>query len=245
MGQPLITEYEQSLEALSRNEFQDEVSAYLQAVIIDFQVVPSNPQGDAGLDGFSHHGERAYCCYGPEHNAFKQNKDREDAIVDKFKSDLRRLYELDTHGKRLVIKENKEIATILPGGRKIKHVELIVNWFGSHRILSRILTAAGHYAEASECRYIEVECHGDGCRPKTACKPAFCRRSDDSPSKTEDLHPEDREESGDRGSCQHGEVHQENDGSSGNCWWPKGSHRFTSDRIANRLENGACLRSGA
>src|ERR1700685_314355 len=119
MGQRQITEYEQRLEALSRNEFQDEVSAYLQAVIIDFQVVPSNPQGDAGLDGFSHHGERAYCCYGPEHNAFKQNKDREDAIVDKFKSDLRRLYELDTDGKRLVIKENKEIATILPEGRKI------------------------------------------------------------------------------------------------------------------------------
>lgn len=156
MGQPQITEYEQSLEALSGNEFQDEISAYLQAVIIDFQVVPANPQGDAGLDGFSHHGERAYCCYGPEHNAFKQNKEREDAIVDKFKSDLRRLYELDTNGMKLVVKENKEIETILPEGRKIKHVELIVNWFGSHRILSRILTAAGHYAETSQCRYIEA-----------------------------------------------------------------------------------------
>jgi hypothetical protein len=157
MAQPQITEYEQSLEALSGNEFQDEVSAYFQAVIIDFQTVPASPQGDAGLDGFSHHGERAYCCYGPEHNAFKKSKEREDAIVEKFKGDLRRLYEVDTDGKKLVFCENKEIETILPEKRKIKHVELIVNWFESHRILSRILTAAAQYAAASQCRYIEID----------------------------------------------------------------------------------------
>jgi len=130
MGQPQITEYEQSLEALSGNEFQDEVSAYLQAVIIDFQTVPASPQGDAGLDGFSHHGERAYCCYGPEHNAFKKNKEREDAIVEKFKGDLRRLYEVDTDGKKLVFCENKEIETILPEKRKIKHVSSSLTGLG-------------------------------------------------------------------------------------------------------------------
>lgn len=157
MGQPQITEYQQSLESLTGNEFQDEVSACLQGVIIDFQTVPSNPQGDAGLDGFSHHGERAYCCYGPEPNAFKKNKEREDAIVEKFKEDLRRLFEVKNEGKKLIVSENKEIDSILPKGRKIKHVELIVNWFDSHRILSRILTAAAHYAEASQCRYIEKD----------------------------------------------------------------------------------------
>jgi hypothetical protein len=157
MADPHRTEYEQSLEALDGNDFQDEVSAYLQGVIIDFQVVPANPQGDAGLDGFSHHGERAYCCYGLEHNTFKNNKEREDATVEKFRSDLRRLYELDTDGKtKLVVKENKEIKTILPDGMKIKHVELIVNWFGSHRILNRILSAHRKYAQTSLCRFIEV-----------------------------------------------------------------------------------------
>src|ERR1700682_4101900 len=118
MGQPQITEYQQSLEPLTGNEFQEEVSACLQGVIIDFQTVPASPQGDAGLDGFSHHGERAYCCYGPEHDAFKKNKEREDAIVEKFKGDLRRLYEVDREGKKLVFCENKEIKTILP--EKIK-----------------------------------------------------------------------------------------------------------------------------
>lgn len=58
MAQPQRTEYEQSLEALSGNDFQDEVSAYLEGVIIDFQVVPAKPHGDAGLDGISHQGER-------------------------------------------------------------------------------------------------------------------------------------------------------------------------------------------
>lgn len=157
MAQAQRTEYERSLEALSGNDFQDEVSAYLEGVIIDFQVVPASPQGDAGLDGFSHQGQRAYCCYGPEHNAFKENKEREDSIVEKFKSDLRRLYELDTDGTKLVVKENKEIKTILPDGTKIKHVELIVNWFGSHRILNRILSAHRKYAKASQCRYIELD----------------------------------------------------------------------------------------
>jgi hypothetical protein len=156
MADPHRTEYEQSLEALSGNDFQDEVSAYLKGVVIDFQVVPANPQGDAGLDGFSHHGEIAYCCYGLEHNAFKDNKEREDSIVEKFKSDLRRLYELDTDGKNLVAKENKEIKTILPDGTKIKHIELIVNWFGSHRILNRILSAHRKYAKASASRYTDV-----------------------------------------------------------------------------------------
>jgi hypothetical protein len=81
-----------SLSILNGDDSQDEVSARLQGVIIDFQPVPSNPQGDAGIDGFSHHGERAYGCYGPEQDAFKKNKDREKAIVDKFKEDLLRIF---------------------------------------------------------------------------------------------------------------------------------------------------------
>ena|ERR1035437_3645293 len=98
----LVQEYAESLAALTGDEFQREVCARLQTAILGFQSIPSRPQGDAGLDGFSHNGERGYCCYGPEHDAFKTNKQRENAIVDKFKSDLRRLCELDFEKKNLV-----------------------------------------------------------------------------------------------------------------------------------------------
>src|ERR1700685_3669119 len=114
MGHPLIIEYSQSLAILSGDDFQDEVSARLQGVIIVFQSIPSQPQGDAGIDGLSHRGERAYCCYGPEQDAFKENKDRVRAIVDKFKEDLRRIFELEFVTRKLNHAPNLEIGTILP-----------------------------------------------------------------------------------------------------------------------------------
>jgi len=155
MGHPLITEYSESLAVLNGDDFQAEVSARLQGVIVDFQTVPSDPQGDAGIDGFSHHGERAYCCYGTEQDAFKKNKDREKAIVGKFKGDLLRIFELEPEKGKLKERLNGEMQTILPEGKKIKHIELIVNWFDSHRVLSPILSAAAKYVEASACRYVE------------------------------------------------------------------------------------------
>lgn len=155
MFKSLIDEYAHSLAALTGNDFQNEVSARLQSVIIDFQNVPAKPHGDAGLDAFSHGGERAYCCYGPEHNAFKTNKQREDAIVDKFKSDLRRLFELEFNSKVLVVSDSPEMSTILPDHCKIKHVFLLVNWFESHRVLNPILTAANEYGHASKCKYVD------------------------------------------------------------------------------------------
>ena len=155
MALSLIEEYAHSLGALTGNDFQCEVSARLQSVIIDFQTVPAKPQGDAGLDAFSHSGERAYCCYGPEHSEFDTKKKREQAIIEKFKADLRRLFELTFEKKKLVFCESPEMATILPNGCKIKHVELLVNWFESHRVLGPILTAAKEYRCASQCRYVD------------------------------------------------------------------------------------------
>ena len=91
MSNTLILEYEQSLAALSGDDFQNEVIARLQSFINDFQPIPAYPHGDAGIDAISHRGEHAYCCYGLIHDAFKSNKKREDAIVDKFRSDLRQI----------------------------------------------------------------------------------------------------------------------------------------------------------
>jgi hypothetical protein len=152
--QSLIDEYAASLEALSGAIFQAEVCARLQTFIIGFQTVPDKPHGDAGLDAFSDHGERAYCCYGPEHDQFKTPKQRETAIVTKFRSDLRRLYEVEFDKKVLRICESPEMASILPKGRRIKEIQLLVNWFESHRILSPILSLAEEYQHASKCRYV-------------------------------------------------------------------------------------------
>ncbi len=154
-SQSLIEEYAQSLAALSGNDFQAEVCARLQTFIIGFQNVPAKPQGDAGLDAFSDRGERAYCCYGPERDEFKTNKQRENAIINKFKGDLRRLYEVDFEKEVLQVSESPEMATILPKDRKIKQIELLVNWFESHRILNPILSAAEEYQKVSKCRYVE------------------------------------------------------------------------------------------
>jgi hypothetical protein len=140
MGSSLAGEYAESLASLEGDDFQREVCARLEGVFLGFQVVPAKPQGDAGLDGFSHHGERGYCCYGPEHDSFKTNKRRESAIVEKFAGDLRRLFELDVKNGKLVHKDSPEMGTILPKGRRLKHIELVVNWFESHRVLGPILT---------------------------------------------------------------------------------------------------------
>ncbi|HEY3441622.1 MAG TPA: hypothetical protein VGK29_12745 [Paludibaculum sp.] len=152
----LVQEYAQSLAALTGNEFQCEVCARLQSAILGFQTIPAKPQGDAGLDGFSHNGQRGYCCYGPEHDEFKTAKQRENAIVDKFKSDLRRLCELDFNKKKLVCIESQEMATILPDGCKLMHITLLVNWFESHRILNPLFSAFNEYKTTSVCRYVEA-----------------------------------------------------------------------------------------
>jgi hypothetical protein len=150
----LVQEYADALSALSGNDFQAEVCARLQSVILGFQTVPAKPQGDAGLDAFSHEGRHAYCCYGPEHDEFKNSKQRETGVVNKFKADLRRLFELVFENKKLVRSKSPEMATILPTGQKIEHIELIVNWFESHRVLNPISTAVTECKLASECRYV-------------------------------------------------------------------------------------------
>ena len=150
----IADEYARSLASLSGTDFEAEVCARLQSVNLGFQTVPAKPQGDAGLDGLSHNGECGYCCYGPEHDEFKQNRSREAAITKKFKADLRQLFELNIKGRQLVRSANVEMAKILPKGRKLKHIQLMVNWFESHRVLGPISTAADEYREVSECRYV-------------------------------------------------------------------------------------------
>lgn len=151
----LKVEYEQALSLLTGDAFQEEVSVRLATNILSFQYVPRKPHGDGGLDGLSHDSERAYCCYGPEFSSFKTAKELTADIVEKFKSDLCRLFELAMDNRKIVQGENKEIAAILPEGTTLKHITLIVNWFDSNRILGPIGTAVKNYRTSSCCKYVD------------------------------------------------------------------------------------------
>jgi hypothetical protein len=149
--------YAKMLGTLEKDAFQDEVCARLASVFADFQRIPAKPRGDAGLDGLSHGQARAYCCYGPEQEAFKTNvKGLKADIVAKFRGDLRRIFELDYEKKKLVRKSTPEMKTILAAGRRIANVYLIVSCFESHQIIGPLNESFQEYTAASSCTYIDA-----------------------------------------------------------------------------------------
>src|ERR1017187_7508122 len=145
------------LGCLEKDAFETEVCARLAAFISDFQRVPRKPSGDGGMDGLSHGQRTAYCCYGPEQEPFKTNlKGLKGDIVEKFRGDLRKLFELEHDGKsKLIKKPNVEIPTILASGRKIELVRCVVNWFESHRVIGPLNTSLDKYKGASDCTFVE------------------------------------------------------------------------------------------
>lgn len=157
MKNTLADSYAQALAELEGDDFQAEICARFGSVILGFQQVPAAPQGDGGLDGLSHDGQHGYCCYGPEHNAFKKNAERVSAIASKFTDDLRRLFELTTLKGKLVHADNAELGTILPSGQRLLQVTLVVNWFEDHRVIGRILTKVAEFKKASQCRFVDPD----------------------------------------------------------------------------------------
>ena len=107
---PSVSEYAKCLSELTASVFETEACIRLEHTVSGFQRVPAQPQGDGGLDGFSHWGQRAYCCYGPIPNTFKKPKDLEADIIGKFSADIRRLCELEIAKKKLVYKENAALS---------------------------------------------------------------------------------------------------------------------------------------
>ena len=124
MPTSLIDEYARVLQGLEGLELQSEVTARLATVIVGFQTIPTTPQGDAGLDGLSHNGTHAYCCYGMAHNGFQDNPSREKAVVKKFSGDLCRLFELVVKAGALVHKDTPELPTILASNQKLLHIDV-------------------------------------------------------------------------------------------------------------------------
>ena len=152
------TDYERLVGRLEGNAFEDEVCARLQTIFVDFQRIPAKPQGDGGLDGLTHSQERAYCCYGPEQEVRKlDNKGLKEDIVNKFSSDLRKLFELEFENRKLQHASNEELATVMGAGRKIKYVRLIVSWFESHRVLGPLNTNFDKYRAASQLQFVDAD----------------------------------------------------------------------------------------
>jgi hypothetical protein len=152
-----LADYEKLIGKLEGNAFEDEVCARLQTIFVDFQRVPAKPHGDGGLDGLSHGQERGYCCYGPEQEVRKlENKGLKEAIVNKFSSDLRKLFELETENKKLKHAANEELATIMGDSHKIKSVHLIVSCFESHRVIGQLNTNFEKYKVESQMKFVDA-----------------------------------------------------------------------------------------
>lgn len=149
-----IIAYAKEFGALTDTEFEVEACVRLEHTVGGFQRVPAKPQGDGGLDGFSHHGERGYCCYGPVPNSFKNTKAYERAVIKKFSTDLRRLCELGTSGKELKHRANKALPNILPKDVRLKEVVLICNWFESHKVVGPLHSALALYLKVSTCKFV-------------------------------------------------------------------------------------------
>ncbi len=159
MSGSLIDTYVKVLSELEEAAFQAAVVQRLLVALSNFQTVPSYPAGDGGLDGHSHKGQRAYCCYGLKYDAAKTPFQRAKQLAKKFSDDLARLFEVENEGRaKLVHKENVALASIfgsVPASTdRISHITLIANWFENHAALGSIAENKEQYANASQCRWV-------------------------------------------------------------------------------------------
>jgi hypothetical protein len=153
-------EFVRLMSDLEGRDFEDETCSFLQRIITDFQTVPANPSGDAGLDGHSHAQTIAYCCYGPAKASKETTAKLRTAVIEKFRGDLRTLFEIEIQGKgkkrTLSHCETAEMKTILATGKKLDVIRLVVSVFEDHRVLGSLHDAFNEYKSASKCRYIDA-----------------------------------------------------------------------------------------
>jgi hypothetical protein len=152
MTATLAQRYVQHLAQLYGDSFELAVCARLGQAVLGFQRVPRKPQGDGGIDGFSHGGSRAYCCYGPEPQKGRATYER--AIIKKFSADLRRIFELKAHRREFRHAPNLPMQKILPRNQRIEAVVLISNWLESNEVLGPLHTKAREYGRLSRCTYV-------------------------------------------------------------------------------------------
>lgn len=151
-------EFADTLRRLAGKEFQRAVCTALVHNVEAFQNLPG-ADGDGGLDGLSDDRTIGYCCYGTEieTSVAKTKKQKADAVVKKFTSDLRRILEVE--GRKHTHKPNEKLEKILKGStKKIKEIRLCCNWFQDPEIVGRLNTALSKCKEASECRFVRMDC---------------------------------------------------------------------------------------
>ncbi|MCA9610310.1 MAG: hypothetical protein KC619_32165 [Myxococcales bacterium] len=151
-------EFVRLVSLLTGNEFQRQVCRMLADAYVDFQTVPVEG-GDGGLDGLSHGLTHAYCCYGPDHTGKAAlDKDLRNAIVKKFRSDLRRIFEVATKNSKLIDKPNPEIKEVLEGVSKIRAIRLVCNVFKDKSLIRRLNAEFQKCMTASALRYVAADC---------------------------------------------------------------------------------------
>jgi hypothetical protein len=158
-----IVEYAKKLGAMTGDAFEVEVIVALhQSFTGGCQRIPDKPNGDGGLDGLSHNGRRAYCCYGlemlPGPGTLPARLRQK--IVKKFKSDLMRLHELDFKNKKLVHKTNTVLPGILgdPPLQLIESVTLVANIFEDNQLIGDLRSAHAQYLKVSKKRFLHPKC---------------------------------------------------------------------------------------
>lgn len=158
----LAEDYARKLALLSGDPFETEVIIALQQTISSFQRVPDKPHGDGGLDGLSHNYSHAYCCYGLELQAGPGTLPAalRKKIADKFKTDLRRLLEVEFRSGRLVEKTNDVLPKVLgdPLSSRITTIVLISNVFEDNRLIGDLRKGFEDYLAASKKRFVDAKC---------------------------------------------------------------------------------------
>lgn len=150
------------LSVLVGKAFETAVCAYLQGSgsFFDFQTIPDP---DGGVDGLSHKQTRGYLMYGPD---IKRRGTKEltrklvDATVKKFRSDFRRILELEGDGAKqlkVAAKPNTELQGIMAKGNRMSHVHCIVSAFDSGAIIGPLNESFAKYLAVSENRFVSPD----------------------------------------------------------------------------------------
>ena len=153
MSGSLLDEYVKKLSQLEEGPFQRAIVQRLLVAVNGFQTIPASPQGDGGLDGFSHKGVHGYCCYGLKFDSAKTPKQRSKQLATKFTDDLARLYELVPCPGGFKHKPNEALMRVFgalpPPECRLQNITLLANWFGESEALGAIRQAAIRFAAVS------------------------------------------------------------------------------------------------
>lgn len=155
------TEAITALSLLEGDDFEDETYLLVARHCYDAQQVPAVPQGDGGIDFYTHNVSIGYCCYGPEvlgRGTTDGVKKLKKKIIEKFKSDLKRILELEeTKSGKCKHRKNEGLESVL-GTSRLKCIRLFCNWFHDKGLLGPINEAFKKYKKASQCRFVTDDC---------------------------------------------------------------------------------------